>query len=198
MLKINTYNIKRNENIIIFILIALIGTILIINFSALAAKLSWLNYFFIALWIYLLILQQKLKKTAYAEELRQYKLSMESNKRKYERYAVGRGNKIRVFFTVVKYLWVFELKKKRFAKIIDISEGGLLVQTETKDIAEGDKASAVTVELPEAGTVTADALFVRVTSDRCALSFVNTTNAARNIIKKYILFNSLELSDGKG
>ncbi|TAN45033.1 MAG: PilZ domain-containing protein [Nitrospirae bacterium] len=198
MLKINTYNIKRNENRIVFILVSLIVAILAINFSSLAQKLSWLNYFFIALWIYLLILQQKLKKTAYAEELRQFKLSMESNKRKYQRYAVGRGDKIRVFFTVVKYLWVFELKKKRFAKVIDISEGGLLVQTDTKDIAEGDKASAVTIEFPQAGTVKADALFVRVTSDRCALSFVNPTNASRNIIKKYILLNSLELSDGKG
>ncbi|MBF0327914.1 MAG: PilZ domain-containing protein [Nitrospirae bacterium] len=198
MLKINTYNIKRNENRIIFILIAIIVAILVISFSPLAAKLSWLNYFFILLWIYLLIMQQKLKKTAYDEEVRQYRLSLANNKRKFERYAVGKGGKIRVFFSVVTYLWVFELKKKRFAKVIDISEGGLLLETDTKGIVEGNKASEVNVELPGAGTITADAIFVRVTPTRCALSFVNTTNAARNIIKKYILFNSLELSDGKG
>ena len=190
MFKINAYNIKRNEKRLAVVLALFVIFILLsIYFSSANPPGFNPNYLFIPTWIYLFITNMRLKKIAYAEELKQLRRCMVStDKREYPRYPVSKDENIRANFSVIKYLWLFETRKKRLAKILDISEGGVQLQTDMKDINEGEKAAAITITFPERGGVTADGLIVRVTSDRCAIKFINVPKKTKVVIQDYILY----------
>ena len=190
MFKINAYNIKQNEKRLVVILALLIIFVLLSIYFSSSNSISFNpNYLFVPTWIYLFITNMRLKKLAYSEELKLVRRSMASqDKREYPRYPISREENIRAHFSVIKYLWLFETRKKRLAKIVDISEGGLQLQTDIKDISEGEKATAITITFPERGGITADGLIVRVAGDRCSIKFINVPKKAKVVIQDYILY----------
>ena len=190
MFRINAYNIKRNEKRLAAVLVLFVIFIMLsIYFSSTNPPKFNPNYLFVPTWIYLLVTNMRLKKIAHSEELKQLRRGMVSkDKREYPRYPVSKDENIRANFSVIKYLWLFETKKKRLAKILDISEGGVQLQTDIKDINEGEKATAINITFPERGGVTADGLIVRVTSDRCAIKFINVPKKTKVVIQDYILY----------
>lgn len=201
MPEINAYNIRSNEKklglALAFFIAVVLATICFSPFSA--AVRSWLNYLFVGGWLYLFIRHQRLKKVAYLEELRQFRLSIEkAEKRQHQRFPVGKDERIRVVFSVIKYVWLFEFRKKRYARIVDISKGGLLLHTDVKDIREGEKAAGIQIKFPGAGEIVTDGLIVRVTSDQCAVKFINITAPSKELIQNYFFQKTLTLSGGEG
>lgn len=195
MLRVNEYNVEKNVRGLIISLAASIAVFVALNFFLPASsglRSGSVYVFFMAL-IYFTIRHLTLRKISRAEELRQLRLDMKkTDKRTYQRHMVDRQERMRVTFSATKYLWLFELHKKRIAKPIDISEGGLQVETDTTDILEGTKATCINIRLADVCTITADGLIVRVTPERCSIKFINLDKNHQQAITKYILDRKME------
>lgn len=196
MIKINAYNLEHSEKRLLAVLVVFVVVLLINVFLPHGqGNFSPLNYLFIPVWLYVFVWHRRIRRIAYREELRQLSLTMKRNdKREHKRYSVEREERVNAAFSVVKDLFLFELRKKRLARVVDISEGGILLLTDTKDIIEGTKAAGLQIKIPEVGKISADGLIVRVSSDLCAIRFINPPKSARDTILKYIFSKEMNVT----
>lgn len=199
MKKINIFNIKQ-------LLRRLIGSLILLNlleiiyifiisssFFSLGMEIKVLfPVFFLLIWSSALFWYLKIKETREVEALRQKNLEKKiGNKRHFDRVAFSRMEDPWVTFQMPKDIPLGR-KIQRTAKLMDISEGGLLVRCLTRGIREGDKLKKINIRFGDHSTIITDGLVVTVRSEehKLGIIFDNLNAKERSIINGYVLKRS--------